>query len=189
MCPPIPMSELFLWSKERKFCKRLPAMNCNQSTTPTSNPMNSTSAECESSLTFCLWPLTFCRHTAVRLNEHIIEKSHASKLVIVNMPGIPRKMTSSAGNETNYMEFIEVDLKIRSSSRHKWPKDWSSRVVSVSGVPRLDSKAFLRYSCFGDRPFRLQLSAMFRFVASLAFQTSQFHSKVRINENNNSYKQ
>ena len=48
------------------------------------------------------------RHTAVRLNEHILEKSHASKLVILNMPAIPRKMTSSAGNETNYMEFIEV---------------------------------------------------------------------------------
>lgn len=45
-------------------------------------------------------------HTAVRLNEHIIAKSHAAKLVIINMPGIPRKM--SQGSETNYMEFIEV---------------------------------------------------------------------------------
>ncbi|KAH7642587.1 solute carrier family 12 member kcc isoform X2 [Dermatophagoides farinae] len=45
-------------------------------------------------------------HTAVKLNEHIINKSHASKLVIINMPGIPRKMTP--GSETNYMEFIEV---------------------------------------------------------------------------------
>ncbi|KPM02516.1 solute carrier family 12-like protein 2 [Sarcoptes scabiei] len=45
-------------------------------------------------------------HTAVRLNEHIITKSHSSKLVIINMPGIPRKITP--GSETNYMEFIEV---------------------------------------------------------------------------------
>ncbi|XP_017482025.1 PREDICTED: solute carrier family 12 member 5-like [Rhagoletis zephyria] len=45
-------------------------------------------------------------HTAVKLNEHIINKSHAAKLVIINMPGIPRKMTP--GSETNYMEFIEV---------------------------------------------------------------------------------
>ena len=50
--------------------------------------------------------MTLVRHTAVRLNEHIINKSHAAKLVIINMPGIPRKMTQ--GSETNYMEFIEV---------------------------------------------------------------------------------
>jgi hypothetical protein len=42
----------------------------------------------------------------VRLNEHILAKSHQSKLVIVNMPGIARKM--SLGSETNFMEFVEV---------------------------------------------------------------------------------
>lgn len=46
------------------------------------------------------------RHTAVRLNEHIINKSHAAKLVILNMPGLPKKLAT--GSETNYMEFIEV---------------------------------------------------------------------------------
>ena len=44
----------------------------------------------------------------MRLNEHIINKSHQSKLVILNMPAIPRRMALSPGNETNYMEFIEV---------------------------------------------------------------------------------
>ncbi|XP_054153737.1 solute carrier family 12 member 5-like isoform X2 [Oppia nitens] len=47
-------------------------------------------------------------HTAVRLNEAILAKSHAAKLVIVNMPGIPRNMSSQSGSETNYMEFVEV---------------------------------------------------------------------------------
>lgn len=43
----------------------------------------------------------------MRLNEAIVSRSHAAKLVIINMPGVPRKMASS-GHETNFMEFIEV---------------------------------------------------------------------------------
>ncbi|XP_060063125.1 solute carrier family 12 member 4-like [Ylistrum balloti] len=43
-------------------------------------------------------------HTAVRLNEVIIEKSHESQLVILNLPAPPK---SEAG-ELNYMEFLEV---------------------------------------------------------------------------------
>ncbi|XP_067651294.1 solute carrier family 12 member 4-like isoform X3 [Haliotis asinina] len=43
-------------------------------------------------------------HTAVRLNEHIVEKSHDAQLVILNLPAPPK---TSAGEE-NYMEFLEV---------------------------------------------------------------------------------
>jgi len=43
-------------------------------------------------------------HTAVRLNEVIVEKSHDAQMVIMNLPGPPR---NEAGEE-NYMEFLEV---------------------------------------------------------------------------------
>jgi len=43
-------------------------------------------------------------HTAVRLNEAIVEKSHDAQLVIMNLPGPPK---TKAGEE-NYMEFLEV---------------------------------------------------------------------------------
>lgn len=43
-------------------------------------------------------------HTAVRLNEVIVEKSHDARLVILNLPGPPK---SAAGDE-NYMEYLEV---------------------------------------------------------------------------------
>ncbi|XP_018414545.1 PREDICTED: solute carrier family 12 member 5 [Nanorana parkeri] len=43
-------------------------------------------------------------HTAVKLNEVIVKKSHDSKLVLLNMPGPPR---NRKGDE-NYMEFLEV---------------------------------------------------------------------------------
>lgn len=35
-------------------------------------------------------------HTAVRLNEHIVEKSHDAQLVILNLPAPPK---TSAGEE------------------------------------------------------------------------------------------
>ncbi|XP_022668588.1 solute carrier family 12 member 4-like isoform X3 [Varroa destructor] len=43
-------------------------------------------------------------HTAVKLNEVIVAKSHDSQLVIINLPGPPR----IAKGEENYMEFLEV---------------------------------------------------------------------------------
>ncbi|XP_014668618.1 PREDICTED: solute carrier family 12 member 4-like [Priapulus caudatus] len=43
-------------------------------------------------------------HTAVKLNEAIVNKSHDAQLVILNLPGPPKH---SAGEE-NYMEFLEV---------------------------------------------------------------------------------
>lgn len=43
-------------------------------------------------------------HTAVKLNEVIVNKSHDAKLVLLNMPGPPR---NPQGDE-NYMEFLEV---------------------------------------------------------------------------------
>ncbi|ELT90882.1 hypothetical protein CAPTEDRAFT_150162 [Capitella teleta] len=43
-------------------------------------------------------------HTAVRLNEVIVEKSHSSQMVILNLPGPPKH----AAGEENYMEFLEV---------------------------------------------------------------------------------
>ncbi|XP_043946178.1 solute carrier family 12 member 5 [Protopterus annectens] len=43
-------------------------------------------------------------HTAVRLNEVIVKKSHDAKLVLLNMPGPPK---NKMGDE-NYMEFLEV---------------------------------------------------------------------------------
>ncbi|XP_072169612.1 solute carrier family 12 member 4-like [Diadema setosum] len=43
-------------------------------------------------------------HTAVRLNEVIVEKSHDAHLVILNLPGPPKH----AYAEQNYMEYLEV---------------------------------------------------------------------------------
>uniref|UniRef100_A0A8C5SHC0 Solute carrier family 12 member 4 n=1 Tax=Laticauda laticaudata TaxID=8630 RepID=A0A8C5SHC0_LATLA len=43
-------------------------------------------------------------HTAVKLNEVIINRSHDARLVLLNMPGPPK---NTEGDE-NYMEFLEV---------------------------------------------------------------------------------
>ncbi|GAB1599326.1 solute carrier family 12 member 4-like isoform X2 [Argonauta hians] len=43
-------------------------------------------------------------HTAVKLNEVIVEKSHEAQLVILNLPTPPR----TESGEQNYMEFLEV---------------------------------------------------------------------------------
>ncbi|XP_039996498.1 solute carrier family 12 member 6-like isoform X1 [Xiphias gladius] len=43
-------------------------------------------------------------HTAVKLNEVIVNKSHEARLVMLNMPGPPK---NPEGDE-NYMEFLEV---------------------------------------------------------------------------------
>ncbi|XP_072314959.1 solute carrier family 12 member 6-like [Eucyclogobius newberryi] len=43
-------------------------------------------------------------HTAVKLNEVIVNKSHDARLVLLNMPGPPK---NQEGDE-NYMEFLEV---------------------------------------------------------------------------------
>lgn len=43
-------------------------------------------------------------HTAVKLNEVIVNKSHEARIVLLNMPGPPK---NQEGDE-NYMEFLEV---------------------------------------------------------------------------------
>lgn len=43
-------------------------------------------------------------HTAVKLNEVVVNKSQGAQLVLLNMPGPPK---SKDGDE-NYMEFLEV---------------------------------------------------------------------------------
>uniref|UniRef100_A0A1W7R9K3 Solute carrier family 12 member 4 n=1 Tax=Hadrurus spadix TaxID=141984 RepID=A0A1W7R9K3_9SCOR len=43
-------------------------------------------------------------HTAVKLNEAIVAKSHNAQLVILNLPGLPKMQKV----EANYMEFLEV---------------------------------------------------------------------------------
>jgi len=45
-------------------------------------------------------------HTAVKLNEVIVNKSHSAKLVVLNLPGLPRQ--SCPETEHHYMEFIEA---------------------------------------------------------------------------------
>ncbi|XP_067930214.1 solute carrier family 12 member 4-like isoform X2 [Watersipora subatra] len=43
-------------------------------------------------------------HTAVRINEVIVERSHDAKLILINLPGPPKR---ESGYE-NYMEYLEV---------------------------------------------------------------------------------
>ncbi|XP_077399884.1 solute carrier family 12 member 6 isoform X2 [Vanacampus margaritifer] len=43
-------------------------------------------------------------HTAVKLNEVIVNKSHDARVVLLNMPGPPK----NADGDENYMEFLEV---------------------------------------------------------------------------------
>jgi len=45
-------------------------------------------------------------HTAVRLNEAIVNKSHEAKLVILNLPSPPK--TIGQDRDSSYMEFLEV---------------------------------------------------------------------------------
>ncbi|RWS26983.1 solute carrier family 12 member 4-like protein [Leptotrombidium deliense] len=45
-------------------------------------------------------------NTAVKLNEAIVTKSHSSKLVILNLPGIPKSLSPQWSQ--HYMEFLEV---------------------------------------------------------------------------------
>ncbi|XP_059478016.1 solute carrier family 12 member 6 isoform X3 [Neocloeon triangulifer] len=45
-------------------------------------------------------------HTAVKLNEVIVNKSHEAQLVILNLPGPPKD--SCPERESNYMDFLEV---------------------------------------------------------------------------------
>ncbi|XP_037032618.1 solute carrier family 12 member 6 isoform X3 [Bradysia coprophila] len=45
-------------------------------------------------------------HTAVKLNEVIVNKSHDAQLVILNLPGPPKDTRME--RESNYMEFLEV---------------------------------------------------------------------------------
>ena len=47
-------------------------------------------------------------HTAVRLNEAIVEKSHAAKLVILNLPGPPRHESGEQNCKFVYM-YIDFD--------------------------------------------------------------------------------
>ncbi|XP_046701995.1 solute carrier family 12 member 7 isoform X2 [Silurus meridionalis] len=46
-------------------------------------------------------------HTAVKLNEVVLNKSQDAQLVLLNMPGPPK----SRGGDENYMEFLEVLLE------------------------------------------------------------------------------
>merc|ERR1719446_648894 len=46
-------------------------------------------------------------HTAVKLNEAIVSRSHDAKLVILNLPG-PPKTLNSEDSDYSYMEFLEV---------------------------------------------------------------------------------
>ncbi|XP_069007370.1 solute carrier family 12 member 7 isoform X5 [Embiotoca jacksoni] len=46
-------------------------------------------------------------HTAIKLNEIVVNKSQGAHLVLLNMPGPPR----NRGGDENYMEFLEVLLE------------------------------------------------------------------------------
>uniref|UniRef100_A0A6Q2Y1S6 Solute carrier family 12 member 7b n=1 Tax=Esox lucius TaxID=8010 RepID=A0A6Q2Y1S6_ESOLU len=46
-------------------------------------------------------------HTAVRLNEVVVNRSQGAHLVLLNMPGPPK----NRGGDENYMEFLEVLLE------------------------------------------------------------------------------
>ncbi|XP_056155891.1 solute carrier family 12 member 7 isoform X2 [Lampris incognitus] len=46
-------------------------------------------------------------HTAIKLNEVVVNKSQGAHLVLLNMPGPPR----NRGGDENYMEFLEVLLE------------------------------------------------------------------------------
>lgn len=46
-------------------------------------------------------------HTAIKLNEVVVNKSQGAHLVLLNMPGPPK----NRGGDENYMEFLEVLLE------------------------------------------------------------------------------
>ncbi|XP_054620956.1 solute carrier family 12 member 7 isoform X5 [Dunckerocampus dactyliophorus] len=46
-------------------------------------------------------------HTAIKLNEVVVNKSQGAQLVLLNMPGPPK----NRGGDENYMEFLEVLLE------------------------------------------------------------------------------
>ncbi|MED6285601.1 hypothetical protein CHARACLAT_030835 [Characodon lateralis] len=48
-----------------------------------------------------------CMHTAIKLNEVVVNKSQGAHLVLLNMPGPPK----NRGGDENYMEFLEVLLE------------------------------------------------------------------------------
>ena len=60
-------------------------------------------------------------HTAVRLNEVIVEKSHEAKLVILNLPSPPKTIGPDKDASCKYHLFIRHGSR---ESRHQIFQKW-----------------------------------------------------------------
>ena len=67
--------------------------------------------------TLVMMMISYCRenanvrrmHTAVKLNEAIVSRSHDAKLVILNLPGPPKTMV----DDSDYSCKLELDLRYK----------------------------------------------------------------------------
>ncbi|KAM9333742.1 LOW QUALITY PROTEIN: solute carrier family 12 member 7-like [Pholidichthys leucotaenia] len=89
------------WTKDKLFSERIRNRECHSSVAV--RDMFNMKPEWES-----LNQTNVRRmHTAVKLNEVVVNKSQGAHLVLLNMPGPPR----NRGGDENYMEFLEVLLE------------------------------------------------------------------------------
>ncbi|XP_041824778.1 solute carrier family 12 member 7 isoform X1 [Melanotaenia boesemani] len=89
------------WTKDKLFTERSRNRECN--TTVAVRDLFNMKPEWESLNQSNVRRM----HTAVKLNEVVVNKSQGAHLVLLNMPGPPR----NRGGDENYMEFLEVLLE------------------------------------------------------------------------------
>ena len=64
-------------------------------------------------------------HTAVKLNEAIVSRSHDAKLVILNLPGPPKVLVDDSDYSCKLILVIYRSYRDE-MTRHYFPQTWSS---------------------------------------------------------------